>query len=260
MRLVDTIRRLSIELTRRPRMQRVVVHCHALVSRILRLADRRRRIVAVAGAVFLHVLFLLMILPQTSKGLSSGGSGGLAEGGDGEGMTLDLTTLKVRPQLATAVVAQAQEDFTPAVAKDEPVVKIADNALSMPDIAAPAITPPEPPSPQAAPAQSKAQLAGAAGGAGQDGTSIGSGDELWAAIAPCWKRIAARDALPVRLTVSFAGNGLLQRAPQIVRDPSAPIDVHTQLSEAEAIQALSECGAYTMAAGRENVTISFPRP
>ena len=98
-----------------------------------------------------------------------------------------------------------------------------------------------------------------AGGAGQGGITTGAGDDLWAAIAPFWKRIAGRDALPLRLMVSFAGNGLLLRAPEIVRDPSHAIDVHTQLSESQAIQALSECGAYTMAAGREKVTISFPR-
>ena len=54
--------------------------------------------------------------------------------------------------------------------------------------------------------------------------------------------------------------GVLVRAPEIVRDPQAAVDIHTQLSEAEAIQALNECGAYTMAAGRENVTINFPKP
>ncbi|MBW8733414.1 MAG: hypothetical protein JF571_03725 [Asticcacaulis sp.] len=228
----------------------------------MRLVDsiQRRRTVAVTGAVLLHVLFLLFLLPQTSKGLSAGGSGGLADGGDGQGLTLDLTTFRVAPPLTTAVAEQAQEDFTPIAPETTAVVKTADNALALPDIAAPVLSPPEPSSSDATPAQAKAQPAASAGGAGQGGQTAGIGDDLWAAIAPCWKRIAARDALPVRLTVSFAGNGMLQRAPEIVRDPSAPIDVRTQLSEGEAIQALSECGAYAMAAGRENVTINFPKP
>lgn len=249
MRLVDSIRRIWADIAAHPIAQAGVAHGRALVTRFLILADRRRRVVAVTGAVLLHVLFLLFILPQTSKGLSTGGSGGQAGAGGGEGLTLDLTTLKGRSQLATSVVEQAPDDFTPTVPKDAPVVKPADDALALPDIP-PSPSVPPPPSPEVA----------AVGGAGKDGTTVGDGDDLWAAIAPCWKRIAAHDALPVRLTVSFADNGLLQRAPEIVRDPAAPVDVHMQLSEAEAIQALSECGAYAMAAGRENVTIRFPRP
>jgi hypothetical protein len=260
MRLVDTIRQMGADIAAYPAVRQAVAYADASLARILILADRRRRTVAVTGALLLHVLFLLFILPQTSKGLSAGGSGGLADSGGGEGLTLDLTTLKTGPELATAVVPQTREDFTPTTLADAPAVKAADSVLSLPDIAAPSLKTTEPPSPEAATAEAKAQLAAAAGGAGQDGSTAGPGDDLWAAIAPCWKRIAGRDALPVRLTVSFAGNGLLQRAPEIVRDPLAPIDVHTQLSEAQAIQALSECGAYTMAAGRENVTINFPRP
>jgi len=260
MRLVDNIRQIGADIAAHPVVCQAMARAGAGLARILILADRRRRTVAVTGALLLHALFLLFLLPQTSKGLSAGGSGGLADSGSGEGLTLDLTTLKTGPELATAVVPQAQEDFTPATPDDAPAVKTAESLLSLPDIVTPSLKAPEPPSPEAATAEAKAQLAAAAGGAGQDGSTAGSGDDLWAAIAPCWKRIAGRDALPVRLTVSFANNGLLQRAPEIVRDPLASIDVHTQLSEAQAIQALSECGAYTMAAGRENVTINFPRP
>jgi len=260
MRLVDKILQTAADVATHPVVRKAKARGDVVLTRTLILADRRRRVVAVMGAVLLHVFFLLFILPQTSKGLSAGGSGGDAGAGGGEGLTLDLTMLRTGPELATAVIPQAQEDFTPAVPNDVPVVTAADSALSLPDIAAPSLKAPEPPSLEAVTAETKAQVAAVAGGAGQDGATTGEGDDLWAAIAPCWKRIAGRDALPVRLTVSFAGNGLLERAPQIVRDPSAPIDVHTQLSEAEAIQALSECGVYAMAAGRENVTINFPRP
>ncbi len=260
MRLVASIRRAGDDIAAHPRVRGAVARWRALTTRILIMGHRRRRTVAVTGAVLLHVLFLLFLLPQTPTGLSTGGSGGTAQADDGEGLALDLTAMKTGPQLMTAVVPQAQEDVTPAAPEDIAVTKTADSDLSLPDKVIPQLNAPEPPTPEATPAAAKAQLAAAAGGAGQAGTSTGAGDDLWAAIAPCWKRIAGRDALPVRLTVSFASNGLLLRAPEIVRDPAVAIDVRTQLSEGQAIQALSECGAYTMAAGRENVTISFPRP
>jgi len=258
--LVESLRRTWTGIARHPHVSETAARVRVLTTRILILADRRRRTVAVTGAVLLHLLFLLCLLPQTSKGLSSGGSGGLAEAGGGEGLALDLAALKTGPPADVAIAPQPEEEVTPVTPEAVAVTKTVDSDLSLSSTDIPSLAPPEPPAPEATPAEAHAQLAAAAGGAGQDGATTGAGDDLWAAIAPCWKRIAGHDALPVRLTVSFASNGLLLRAPEIVRDPTAAIDVHTQLSESEAIQALSECGAYTMAAGRENVTISFPRP
>ena len=85
MRLVDAIRHIGADIAVHPTMRRAIAYGCAMISRILQLADRRRRVVAVTGAVLLHLLFLLFILPQTSKGLSAGGSGGVGEAGDDVG-------------------------------------------------------------------------------------------------------------------------------------------------------------------------------
>jgi len=212
-----------------------------------RQASIHRRALAVAGSVALHLLLILALLfPLSPNGLSGGGSGGIASGaGTGETYAaVDLIPAVPAPA-ATSAVRPPNDSQAEALDSPPDAIKPQADALKTADAVAQLAT---------------TEAAATTGGAGQAGTTSGRGDDLWAAIAPCWKRIAGRDALPVRLTVSFANNGLLERAPEIVRDPLAPIDVHTQLSEAQAIQALSECGAYTMAAGRENVTINFPRP
>ena len=65
MRLVDTFRRVSTDFAAHPRVRGTVALCGAFISRIL--ANRRRRVVAVSGAMLLHLLFLLFILRRLPK-------------------------------------------------------------------------------------------------------------------------------------------------------------------------------------------------
>jgi hypothetical protein len=84
-------------------------------------------------------------------------------------------------------------------------------------------------------------------------------NELWNAIAPCWNRVADNNSLPTKLKLSFDASGGLAAPPEIERDPDAPITDESLKSEAQALQALSECGAYPMAQGQQNVVVKFPQ-
>lgn len=222
-------------------------------------ATRRRRSVAVIGAVGLHLLFALLFLAPGPHGLSAGGAGGVPDGGAGEGIAIDLSTLSGSLKQADSIRSQPEETFRPAQSLDVSALASADvNDLTSPPVVMPVIAVGSPQRDDDAGPGSQATTAGDEGG--RSGQDNGAGDDLWAAIAPCWSRLATRDATPVQLTVSFAPNGMLLSAPQISRDPGAVIDVKTQKSEAEAIQALSECSGYVMAAGRTDVKISFPKP
>jgi hypothetical protein len=83
-------------------------------------------------------------------------------------------------------------------------------------------------------------------------------DDLWNAIAPCWNRVADKNSLPTRLKLSFDASGGVSAPPEIERDPEAPITDQSLTSEAQALQALSECGAYPMAQGQQGVVVQFP--
>jgi hypothetical protein len=96
-----------------------------------------------------------------------------------------------------------------------------------------------------------------AGAFGHDGrASI----DLWNAIAPCWYRIADSAAVPAILKISFDANGGLALPPEIERDPSVPITDQSLKAEAQALQALAECGSYPMAQGQQGVLVQFPTP
>jgi hypothetical protein len=96
-----------------------------------------------------------------------------------------------------------------------------------------------------------------AGAFGQNGQA---NIDLWNAIAPCWNRIADGATLPATLKISFDATGALAVPPEIERDPDAPITDQSLKSEAQALQALAECGAYPMAQGQQSVVVQFPSP
>ena len=218
-----------------------------------------RKPVAVVVSVALHLLALVFLLPQAQvPGGFSGGAGG-TDSGAGQGISLDLSALNEASKDALQVKAQTPEDtadLTPAdqvqLAETTPQPQLSDlsDAVTQPQ------TQPQPKSAEA----SAQEAAAAAGGPGQDGTTAGDGDALWSAIAPCWRKMASADALPVQLSVTFAADGNLALPPDIVRDPDHPSDMTGMRSETQAIQALAACGAYAMAAGRQNVQIHFPKP
>lgn len=91
-----------------------------------------------------------------------------------------------------------------------------------------------------------------------DGRNSQSMNDLWKAIAPCWHRLANKQAASVRLTVSFSGLGNLSKPPVIIRTAGAPLNDRQLKSESLAIAALSQCGPYPMALGQKDVTVDFP--
>ena len=223
--------------------------------------QRHRRVVALTGSLLLHILFILALLSPSPKGLSAGGSNGVGNGpGSGEAYAaIDLyavpspaaiSAVKIRTELAAdrldapAAVAAPENPSVQAVTSD-------------PQSLAPMVT-----ATVASPAEvaSIAQPAAAIAGAGQGGSTTGAGDDLWNAIAPCWKRVAAKDTLPVTLKITFAANGGLSTPPQIVRSDDIAITPQSLHSEALALAALAQCGAYPMAANRRDVEVNFPRP
>ncbi len=225
--------------------------------------QRRRKPVAIVGSVVLHLLALLFLLPQAqTPGGFAGGAGG-NDSGAGEGISLDLTALNDASKDALTVKTTTPEDADIVAPIDQLMVADAQPQPQLSDLsdAVAQTTPQATPQPQPQAAEANAQeAAAAAGGPGQGGTTAGDGDALWAAIAPCWRKMASADALPVQLSVSFAADGNLAVPPDIVRDPEHPVDMTGMRSETQAIQALAACGAYAMAAGKQNVRIHFPKP
>ena len=223
------------------------------------LAARSRLALSVALSIALHILLVLFLIPNASKGLSAGGSGGDVSGA-GEGMV--VTLYQVDRVAAGALQVKPQDPVEDAV---EPLAALATDSTLTADT-----SPVLPQLPQTAVIAQAADVAtdgtikvtqvGSVGGVGQSGTTSGSDDDLWNAIAPCWKRMAGTDTLPATLTVSFTAQGLLVRPPVIKRDSGTQNTDQQLQSETVAIQALTACGLYPMAANRENVTVSFPKP
>ena len=210
-----------------------------------RRALKHRRTIAVAGSAALHLLIVLALLWPRTQGLDGGGGGGHTSGA-GTGDAFAAIDLDLIAKATIAPNVKTSDDLTRDVL-DMPldVDKPQTEALKTPDAVA-----------QLTPADA------GAGGAGQAGTTSGAGmgDDLWGAIAPCWKRVAGTDTLPVTLHITFAGNGGLSKPPVIVRASDAAITPQSLRSEAQALSALAACGAYPMAAGRQDVEIHFPKP
>lgn len=230
------------------------------VGAVRRLAYRHRRPLAVVLSLLLHIAFVLAVLPHSHKGLSTSGSDGAGVGaGTGETYAaVDLYGQLPSPAATTAIKAP---DNTVADVLDTPVdpaqpqpTVVQATSADLPQLAQ--LDAPAPP----LPAESTAHPAAAMAGRGEGGTTAGTGDDLWAAIAPCWKRIADSETLPVALEVTFSGDGHLSKPPVIERDAAVAITPRSLKSEARAIDALAQCGAYPMAAGRVGVKVSFPKP
>ncbi len=83
-------------------------------------------------------------------------------------------------------------------------------------------------------------------------------NDLWKAIAPCWHRLADKQATGVRLSVSFSSLGNLSKPPVIVRQAGVNLTDRQLKSESLAIAALAQCGPYPMAFGQNDVTVDFP--
>jgi hypothetical protein len=225
--------------------------------------QRHRRAVAACISICAHLLVIFALISNVSRN-SPAGEGGthgkLGDRGDGSGGS-DTYVVEVVPvQLASATPVKAQPKETPSdvitPVKIEDLTDVSLDKATNPKLQQ--ATPPEllpvsdPPAPNNSTAASKT-----GDHAGKEGGTAG---DLWSAIEPCWRRVADKDTLPVVLEVTFSGDGHLAIPPTIDRDPAAATDPRTLQSEAKALAALSECGAYPVAAGKAGVKVNFLKP
>jgi hypothetical protein len=220
--------------------------------------SKHRRPIAIAASVGLHVLLVFCVMPHNHAGFSTGGLGDTYTDEAG-GLSLDLTAIALPDALALETREVEEEALDANETLNDLATTTADT-LILSD--APSLTrSPIAPAPAHQSAAKAAQASAAQqGGQGPSGTSAGTGDDLWNAIAPCWRRLADLDTVSVNLTVTFASNGMLAKPPEIMRQAEDASNPAALRSESLAITALAECGAYEMAAGRELVSIHFPRP
>ena len=207
-------------------------------------------------SIALHLFMVFAFLPHAATlGMTAGGGVGEGSGaGDGtavemfDGRLPDNKNLKIKePQ------PEDGEDVTTAALAAVDDMQLSEVTSELPQSVDDKL--PDAPKPQLASADDNAAHMGATG---TGGLTQGDGDDLWAAIAPCWRRMSDDTTLPVDLIVTFGPDGGLAVPPVIDRDPKAPLDSQRLISESRAIQALAACGAYPMAANRENVKILFP--
>lgn len=232
---------------------------HPACRYIARHLHCRRRTVAVVGSVLLHLLALTLLLSPLTRvgGLSSGGSVGDGMGA-GEGVDLTLYDITQPAPSQMAVKSPEAEDLEEldeldvAMPVQETLAEVSETQLS--DMASIKVV-----EVSATPSSTSETASEANRGAtGTGGLTKGQGDDLWAAIAPCWKQIADGNTLPVKLEVTFSAKGALAEPPVIMRTEGMSSNQQVLTSESKAIQALAACGAYPMAAGQRQVAINFP--
>lgn len=236
----DRLRRVAASFA--ASLARWIARARTLLRPLRDRLDRHRRAVAVTGAFGLHLLFLMALLPQAESLSSGGGHGGQGQAGSGDmGYAVDLVAMAKPPADPTQVVTPPSDD---ALDMAKPSVTQAPSDLTL-AISDPASLP-------------VMAVAAADGGSGQNGATTGQAGDLWAAIAPCWQRMATSGTLAVTLEVTFTADGHLATPPVIDRDGGAtPAGLQ---SEARAIAALAQCGAYPMAANAAAVKVNFPKP
>ncbi|CAM3344616.1 hypothetical protein ASTA108788_16920 [Asticcacaulis taihuensis] len=233
-----------------------------IMSRLDSSSPYQRRAIAITGSALLHLGLVLLLLPSnTGLSASMGTVTGLGTvNGAGTAVTLvdlsELTPPKASEEAGQTATAE------PSVATPEPTdISETQDEATPADQQVSRAEKPEAPVRQALQSDSndlKDSTAEATAGAfGQNGQA---NLDLWNAIAPCWNRIADGATLPATLKISFDANGGLALPPEIERDPDAKITDQSLKSEAQALQALSECGAYPMAQGQQNVVVQFPTP
>lgn len=210
--------------------------------RAQRQAPQHRKYIAVTASLGLHALLLWLFL-LTPPGHISGGYLGKGAAGEGDA---EISLVSAVPHAKPVDVIKPQP---PQEMQLQSLPHLADTAVA--DVKVP-LHQPTVPAPQT--------VTSAAQTAQQEGQTGTGGNDLWHAIAPCWNRLADAQTRPVTLDVSFNAQGGLSAPPVIERAPGASQDPETLRSEAIALAALSQCGAYTMAGGQKDVKVNFPKP
>ena len=237
----------------------VVVKIYAIVAipfrALANVPEKWRRWIAAGVSVSLHALALLFLLWPHPSGLNGSGIGGEAVG-EGEGFGIDLVSVaEQRYEAMTAKELEAEDIEEMKVSAPPETMQLVESDLSLSQVkvedfttTTSVVTLQE--------ADSGGPSAASAGGQGQGGSR--SDDGLWDAIAPCWRRLADKDTLPVKMTVSFGAEGMLSVSPVFERNKYENPTEQIIRSETLAVMALVECGSYKMSSGRQAVAIDFP--
>lgn len=208
----------------------------------------RRRMTAVVMSLALHGLLMAALLMSISSTVS-GDSIGTTNSGSGTGNELGVEL--VATQSATPDVLKVKRPNPTEVADTSDITPPPVATPAIP-VAALTVSDMQPITQisdldQSTPTDSTVDT-GERGG----GTS-GSNNTLWKQIEPCWRRLATKNTHAATLQVSFSPLGNISR----IADAAVASDSG---SEAQAIQALSECGPYVSASSQKDVRIAFPAP
>lgn len=220
-------------------------------------AKKKRIIVAAAFSLGIHGLLVAFLLIGIAPNISGGGSGGTSfASGSGTGFSVELVSSAVRDALKIKKPdPENSEDGTDFIAIQVTPATTATTSFKVPDIQATVETS------DASNAVDGAKMATAepdasTGGVRQGGQSSGVNDALWKQIEPCWRRLAIHDTHGASLRVTFSALGNVAQT-AIAPDTAIGSDA---VSQAAAVEAISECGPYVSAGSRENVVIAFPAP
>lgn len=215
---------------------------------------RRRKPIAVGGAILLHVLVIWCLIRPSSGQL---------------GVDADLGSSQTGAEVAFYTPGPTGDTAMHPAPSPPPLTQALDRFADMSDTQAEAqpLKAPQPTqsldqvfgkdlfaqNPKAAqtPQPSDSHVA-------IDGRNSHTVNDLWKAIAPCWYRLAGKQAMGVRLSVSFSALGNLSKPPVIVREAGSALTDQRLKSESLAISALTQCGPYPMAFGQSDVTVDFP--
>lgn len=215
------------------------------------LASKYRLPIAISFSLLLHLLLFSFLFPRHPPGLASHGISGDTMGGI---ESFDISLVRVQQSvLALQPKSQTTEDIE-TLSKLAPRTTVEPLSLATEKVAAVQPVVEMPPS-TVADTTPNVMPGAVATGVGDQNNKV---SDLWRAIAPCWNRIADKDAVPVSLEISFSPLGNVAKPPILLGAPSTGLSDQLQRSQAQAIEALSECGPYLMAYGQDHVQVAFP--
>jgi len=237
----------------------------------------RRRTIAVAASVTVHLALGLLVLGSASGALVTGGAGGSPEesaitvslsgivGSRQASASPDAERLKIL--YAKALQAQSDVDVTPdKTSQSQNLAKLFDNIER--DHAAQ-----DSQNGTNGKSDKGAQTGGGLQGKNSNNavasrsaaTAVGPGmaassGGLWGQIEPCWQQMPNRSAVPVTLQIKLDDTGRIARPPVVIRPDTTHPDQRRLIAEARALAAISACLPYhmeTLRIGQRDFVVNF---
>jgi len=205
---------------------------------------KRRRATAVVASLVVHGLLIAALFTGISSTIAGGGIGG-THSGAGTGNEFGVELVAARPASSDAL----------QVKQPDPADAVQPNDLMPTDVTSATSPLAAPISPTIIPiSETAARISTFANDTGEQAAGgSGATNALWKQIEPCWHRLATKSTHTANLQVSFSPLGNISR----IADGPAAVDSNSQ---AQAIQAMSECGPYVSASSKEDIVITFPAP